>query len=184
MRQKLTVLFAIALLVLAVGCNEQSASSSPRVAVVDANKVMQECAPGKQAIGHLEEISNKVRKDIEPLQEAIKKDQSDQESMKKFQETLGKAQKLLTSEQDRLFGQLNKAFTERLEAYRKANNFSVVLLKSQVLAYDGAADITNAMVKEMDGVKLSLETPKTEEKAEPAAAAEESAEGSADKKAE
>ncbi len=184
MRQKVMVLFAIALLVLTVGCNEQTATApaSSGVALVDANKVLQECVPGKAAIAHLESIGNDVRKQIEPLQQAIKADQTDQDAMKKFQETLSNAQQLLNSEQDRLFGSLNSEFNQRLEDYRKAHNLKVVLLKSQVLAYDAAADITDAMIQEMAGVKISLEAPaQTEEKAPEAAP---TAEGAEEKKAE
>jgi Skp family chaperone for outer membrane proteins len=159
MRQKITALFAFAFLILAVGCNQQAATSSPEVAVVDANKVLQESAPGKAAMAHLESIGENIRKELEPLQKDIKKDKTNQEAMQKFQKTLSEAQQLLNSEQDRLFGQLNTKFNERLESYRKAKGFRVVLLKSQVLAYDAGVDITDAMVKELADVKIDLETP-------------------------
>lgn len=188
MRKLLIAALCVALMGLAA-CNQDK--GKPRVAVVDADKVLTDCQAGKKGMDALRALSEDISAKLKKMEAEMGEDKG-QDKMMAFQQALATARSEVNGEQMRLMGILQKAFEEAVENYRSSNGLDVVLLKEQTLSVAPEADATKAIVAAMDAknIDLSRPAPKAEEKpaeaapAAPAAPAEKPAEKAADKPAE
>lgn len=174
MRKMLIAALCLTVMGLAA-CNQDK--GKPRVAVVDADKVLSECDAGKKGMEALRAMSEEMSAKLKDLEAGMGEDPAKApEKMEAFQQALAQARNDINREQMRLMGLLQKGFEESVEGYRAKNGLDVVLLKEQVLAVAPDADATPAIIAAMDAKKIDLSKPA---EAAPAAPAEKPAEGKA-----
>ena len=185
MRKMLIAAMCLAIMGLAA-CNQDK--GKPRVAVVDADKVLSECDAGKKGMEALRAMSEEMSAKLKDLEADMGEDPAKAPGkMEAFQQALAQARNDINREQMRLMGLLQKGFEESVEGYRAKNGLDVILLKEQVLAVAPDADATPAIIAAMDAKKIDLARPEapaaptapTEAAPTEAAPAEKPAEGKA-----
>ncbi|EPR44786.1 outer membrane chaperone Skp (OmpH) [Desulfovibrio sp. X2] len=165
MKTLLTVALCLALLGLAA-CKD---SGKPRVAVVDAEKVLTECQAGKKGMDILRAKSNELTDKLKKMQSDMGDDKA-KDKLDVFQQALGQARMEINREQSRIMGILQSSFEKAVEDYRAKNGLDVILVKDQALAVSPEADATKAIVAAMDAMNIDV-TPKAEPETKPEAAA-------------
>ncbi|BBD07036.1 OmpH family outer membrane protein [Desulfovibrio ferrophilus] len=163
---KKNLLVAVMAVLLLASCQQKEAA---KVAVLDPGQVFQTCDVCLEGGNYLRGLSDKMRVELTEMQASMQTDTSE-DAPKKFQERYAALQAEMQEEQNRIAGMLNETFVKIMNEYRAKNNVGVIMNKENVLSFDEADDITEAMIAAMNGANIDLALP---EKAEAAPAAEE-----------
>jgi len=167
MRKLLIAALCVAVMGLAA-CNQDK--GKPRVAVVDADKVLSECQAGKKGMDALRAMSEEISAKLKTMEaEMGENGDKSQEKMQAFQQALGQARNEINREQMRLMGLLQKGFDEAVEEYRAKNGLDVILLREQALAVAPEADASKAIIAALDAKNIDLSKPVEAAPAAPAA---------------
>ncbi|UIJ38043.1 OmpH family outer membrane protein [Desulfobaculum bizertense] len=177
MRIKLMVV-AVLMLALAglTGC-QQEQKASPKLAVVDANEVYQNCDFCVEAGEYLKGLSMEFQQKVATLQaQTTGKEKPDAAAMKAMRDEAMKLQQKMTGEQQRLVTILDKELKSALDAYRAEKGLSVIMNRQQAVSFDESSDVTKDIIAAMNARKIDLGIPAPEKKesAAPEKAAEES----------
>ncbi len=177
MRKLLIAALCVAVMGLAA-CNQDK--GKPRVAVVDADKVLSECQAGKKGMDALRAMSEEISAKLKTMEaEMGENGDKSQEKMQAFQQALGQARNEINREQMRLMGLLQKGFDEAVEEYRAKNGLDVILLREQALAVAPEADASKAIIAALDAKNIDISKPAEAAPEAPAAPANKPAEGKA-----
>jgi Skp family chaperone for outer membrane proteins len=156
-------------LLLAVGGCAKQAGEAQRIGVVDIGRVFQESQAGKQGMAYLQSINEEFRKEFEKLQA-----ESGDNGAQKLQQAIAEYQARIGHEQERVVNMLNEEFRDVLEAFRKQNNYTVLLSQENVLSLSDGVNVTDQVISEFDKVQIDLaagapkQAPKAEEAPAPA----------------
>lgn len=154
---KRTLFSGICLIALALtaACGTNPDGAGPKVAVLDANSVMEQSKAGSEGLAYFENLTGDMRAQLEEMQQAMGQNAT-AEQQQKFQAEVGKARKQMQAEQERVMGVIRTKFTEAVELYRQEHGIDVVLLKNQVLANAPGADITQDVIAAMDAMDIQV----------------------------
>ena len=153
---------------LAGGCNSPFESSTPGVAVVDSARVFKESEPGKAGIKHLENLHESMQAELNALQQALQDKPNDATLQQKLQEKYMVYQQRISAEQQQVINTLNEAIQKALDACRVQQKLALVVGTDVVLSYGPAADITAAVIREMNKTKVEFKPIEPEAEAAPA----------------
>lgn len=180
MRKFSALALAAVLVVSLAGCKSEGG-----VAVVDAARLYQESASGKAGIEHLQKLEATMQERLMKAQEELEKAPKDDALRAKFQAEFMGYQQLVQAEQQKVVETIHNQMKDALEKARKKGGYGAVLASESVLASDPKVDITDAVLKNMDGAPLTFQPVelKAPEMKKPEAKADEKA-APADKAAE
>ncbi|MDR2695139.1 MAG: OmpH family outer membrane protein [Deltaproteobacteria bacterium] len=152
---------------LAGGCISPADSAAPSVAVVDSARVFKESEPGKAGIKHLESLHESMQAELNALQQALQAKPNDEALQQKLQEKYMVYQQRISAEQQQVINTLNEAIQKALDACRAQLKVAIIVGTDVVLSYGPAADITAAVIGEVN--KTRVEFKPIEPEAEAAA---------------
>jgi len=119
----IAALAVIAALALLVACQQPVAEPrTPRVALIDQNKVFMQSTAGAKGMQMLQDLSKKLQDELKEMQGEARPgdDQVFQDKLAGFQATMGE-------EQQRIVNLLTENFNQVLEEYRAKHNIVAVL---------------------------------------------------------
>jgi len=150
---------------LAGGCVNPFDSPAPSVAVVDSARVFKESEPGKAGIKHLENLHESMQAELVALQQELQETPNDETLQQKLQVKYMVYQQRISVEQQQVINILNEAIQKALDACRAQQNLALIVGTDVVLAYGPAADITNAVIQEVNKTTVAFKPiePETEE---------------------
>jgi outer membrane protein len=152
------------------GCNSPIGFfSAPAVAVVDSSRVFKESEPGKAGIKHLETLHESMQLELNALQQELQAKPNDEALQQKLQEKYMVYQQRISAEQQQVINTLNDAIQKALDACRAQKKLALIVGTDVVLSYGPAADITDAVISEVN--KTQVEFKPIEPEAEVAAPA-------------
>ena len=138
------------------GCVNPFDSSAPSVAVVDSARIFKESEPGKAGIKHLETLHESMQAQLIALQEALMETPNDVALQQKLQEKYLVYQQRISVEQQQVINILNDAIQQALDACRVQQNLAVIVGTDVVLSHGPAADITDAVIREVNKTAVAF----------------------------
>jgi outer membrane protein len=138
------------------GCINPADSSAPAVAVVDSARVFKESAPGKAGIKHLENLHESMQAELNALQQELQEKPNDEKLQQKLQEKYMVYQQRISAEQQQVINTLNEAIQKALDACRVQQKLALIVGTDVVLSYGPAADITGAVITEVNKAKVEF----------------------------
>jgi outer membrane protein len=138
------------------GCISPADSSAPAVAVVDSARVFKESEPGKAGIKHLETLHESMQAELNALQQELQAKPNDEALQQKLQEKYMVYQQRISAEQQQVINTLNAAIQKALDACRVQQKLALIVGTDVVLSYGPAADITNAVISEVNKTKVEF----------------------------
>ena len=168
--------FLLAALLLS-GCITPADSSAPAVAVVDSARVFKESEPGKTGIKHLESLHESMQAELNALQQALQDKPNDEKLQQKLQEKYMVYQQRISAEQQQVINTLNEAIQKALDACRVQLKLALIVGTDVVLSYGPAADITGAVITEVNKTTVEFKPiePEASAPAQPAPVAPQAA---------
>ncbi len=121
-----------------------------KIAVADVSKLMGESVPGKAGIKFLEGRRAQFQKDLDELQEKIKKNPSDDAVMNELQKALAVSQQQLQAEGQNVANLLFDTLQRVLDKFREAGGYAVILSQDMVASFSRTVDVTDLVMKELD----------------------------------
>lgn len=152
MKKYVVALAALCALFMISGCK----LGGEKVGVVNPNKVFMECEAGVEGMKMLDTIKEKYEPELNRLQSQMG---DDKDKAAQFQKLLAEYQNAIGPEQQRIVDIIRDAFVKAVEKQRKAKGFSVILTNEKVLTMDPKADISDAVIREMNAMKLDIKAP-------------------------
>lgn len=149
----LTLVLAFSL----VGC------TASKVAVVNPARLFQDSEPGKAGIEHLKQIETAMQAQLQVAQGMIEKSPNDEALRARFQKTFMGYQQVVNSEQQKVVERINELMQQALDAYRAQKSYAVIMNAEGLLSFDPQADVTDAIIVEMNRTKVAFEPVKLEE---------------------
>lgn len=134
-----------------VACNKDD---SPRVAMVNAEKVYQNSKLAQEGMKYVETLSEKFQARLEQMQQAVQAEPENQELASAFQAELMGLQGDFEARQVEAGNKLNKLFEEVIEEYRAQNKLEVILPSQVVLSSRAGADVTDAIIQLLDSKNI------------------------------
>ena len=138
------------------GCISSADSSTPTVAVVDSARVFKESEPGKAGIKHLETLHESMQAELNALQKELQDKPDDETLQQKLQEKYMVYQQRISAEQQQVINTLNEAIQKALDACRVQKKLALIVGTDMVLSYSSTADITKAVIGEVNKVKVEF----------------------------
>ena len=145
----------LAVLILG-GCLQSADSPTPAVAVVDSSRVFRESEPGKAGIGHLEKLHESMQAELGELQKQLQTTPDDAALQQKLQEKYLAYQERIGAEQQQVINVLNEHIQKALDTCRTQKKLTLVLGTDAVLSYAPVADITDAVIAELNKAKVEF----------------------------
>lgn len=169
MNKAATLLIALALCGLMTACNDTNASQ-PKIGVVDLNRIMRDSVPGKEGIKFIEAQQATLQKELNAIQEKLEKNPEDQAAMQELQKVYATSQQQMQAEGQNVVGTLFDAIQAALDRFREKNGYALLIRAEALDSFDQSLDVTNAIMAEVDNLKVDFKSvPAREEPAAPAA---------------
>ena len=153
------------------GCISPFDSSAPSVAVVDSTRVFKESEPGKAGIKHLENLHESMQAELKTLQQALQDKPKDETLQQTLQEKYMVYQQRISAEQQHVINTLNDAIQKALDVCRVQQKLALIVGTDMVLSYGPAADVTAAVIQEVNKTKVEFKPIEPEPEAEAASSA-------------
>ena len=148
---------ALPLVVLLLGgCTSPADSPAPAVAVVDSARVFKESLPGKAGIKHLESLHESMQAELNTLQQELQDKPNDETLQQKLQEKYMVYQQRISAEQQQVINTLNEAIQKALDACRAQQKLALIVGTDVVLSFGPTADITSAVITEVNKAKVEF----------------------------
>jgi len=141
---------------LSGGCFSPFDSSASGVAVVDSTRVFKESEPGKAGIKHLEVLHESMQGELNALQQALQDKPNDETLQHTLQEKYMVYQQRISAEQQQVINTLNEAIQKALDVCRVEQKLALIVGTDVALSYGPAADITTAVIHEVNKTKVEF----------------------------
>ena len=139
------------------GCQQQESKvSQPKIAIVDVARVMRDSDAGKEGVKFLESRQAEMQKQLDEIQARLEKNPEDQQAMQDLQRVYGSAQQRMQAEQQNVVNVLFDGVQRVLNSYREAQGYDLILGADAVTAYKPSADITAAIIAEVNKQKIEF----------------------------
>lgn len=162
MKKLLSLCLALALCGLLVACNESGSQGGFKVGVVDLNKLMRDSAPGKAGIKFIEAQQTKLQNELDAIQDNLEKNPTDEEAMQRLQKVYATSQQQIQAAGQNVVGALFDGIQEVLNSYREKNGYAMLIRAEALDSFDPALDVTNAVLAEVDKLKIDFKALQAE----------------------
>lgn len=144
-----------------------TACTGARVGVVNPSRLFQDSESGKAGIAHLKKIETDMQARLTTAQELLKKSPDDEVLRSRFQQVFAGYQQLITAEQQKVVESINNQMQAALESCRARKRMTAILNGESALTYAPDADVTDAVLTEMNSAPLSFAPVELEELSAP-----------------
>jgi len=147
-----TLILSLCMLVLSmVGC------TSAKVGVVQPERLFQDSASGQAGIEHLRQIEKGLQEQLAIAQKYIEKDPKN-ESLRAYLQTVFQGyQQAVAAEQQSVMESVNTQMETALTTLREEDGYAVLLNAEITLSTAQDADVTEAVLAEMNANPLTFE---------------------------
>ena len=128
--------------------------------MLNLSVVFQTSKASVAAAEYMTKMESELQSELEKASAGLTKDAEgnvSKDDMPKLQKVFGELQQRYNAEQQMVLTRLNTMATETVDEYRKQHNLEVIIRSDQAFSYDPAVDITEAIIKMMDGKQISFE---------------------------
>ncbi len=164
MRKFLVVALALALMLVA--CND---GQTPKMGVVDMNRLMRDSVPGKAGLKFIESQQKELQSALDAIQDRLEKNPNDENAVQELQKLYSASQQKIQAEGQAVVTKLFDSIQGALDSYRKNNGYLMLVRLEALDSFDPSLDVTNAVMAEVD--KLKIEFAPLPNSAEPAVGA-------------
>lgn len=147
------ILSALPLLFLAalfLGACESGGGNDAKIAVADVSRLMGDSVPGKAGIKFLEDRRAKFQTELDGLQDKLKNNPNDEALMGELQKALAASQQQLQAEGQNVAALLFDTLQRVLDKFREAEGYALILGQDTVASFAKSADVTDAVMRELD----------------------------------
>lgn len=156
---------ALALCLGIAGCDNHS---SPKIGVVDLNRLMAESVPGKAGLQYIESQQKELQARLDAIQERIEKNPNDEAAMQELQTVYTASQQKIQTEGQAVVTRLLEAIQKTVDTFRKDNGYSMLIRKEALDAVDPDLDVTETLMAEINKLELNFAPAQGTVKQEPA----------------
>ena len=150
-------------------CQQGEATESrPGLAIVDMARVMRDSEAGKAGVQFLEAMQASMQQELDTIQQKLEKDTDNEALQQELQQVLMTSQQRIQTEQQNVVTILYDTAQRIINTYREQQGFAVILAAEAAAAYSTSADVTNAIIAELNKQNISFK-PVTTPPAKPEA---------------
>lgn len=165
MRSKIAIFLLLTFSLLLCACEQ---SQGQKNGVVDLNRLMRDSAPGKAGLAFIEAQQKELQTKLDSLQDKLEKNPADEAAMQELQTVYAASQQRIQAEGQHVVTLLFDAIQNVLNNFREKNGYAMLIRAEALDAYDPGLDVTNAVMAEVDKLKIDFQ-PVTPKDATPAA---------------
>ena len=134
----------------------EGTESRPGLAIVDMARVMRDSEPGKAGVQFLEAMQASMQQELDTIQQKLEKDADNEALQLELQQVLMTSQQRIQTEQQNVVTILYDTAQRVINSYREQQGFSVILAAEAAAAYSTSADVTNAIIAELNKQDISF----------------------------
>lgn len=134
----------------------ETRETQPKLAVVDMARVMRDSEPGKAGVKFLESLQNGMQDKLNAIQARLEKDPKDEAAQKELQSVYMTSQQRMQAEQQNVVNLLYDAIQRVINTYREQQGYDVILSAEVAVAFNPGADVTAAVIAEVNKQKIDF----------------------------
>lgn len=171
MRIRLFMPLVFVLSFMLLACQQtETKDAQPKLAVVDMARIMRDSEPGKAGVKFLESLQSGMQEKLNAIQARLEKDPKDEAAQKELQGVYMASQQRMQAEQQNVVNLLYDTIQRVLNAYREQQGYDIILSAEVAAAFNPKADVTAAVIAEVNKQKIDFK-PRPEPAAPEAAPA-------------
>lgn len=148
------LVFVLSFMLLA--CQQtETKDAQPKLAVVDMARIMRDSEPGKAGVKFLEGLQPGCRTNLMPFRPPGK-DPKDEAAQKELQGVYMTAQQRMQAEQQNVVNLLYDTIQRVLNTYREQQGYDVIISAEVAAAFNPKADVTTAVIAEVNKQKIDF----------------------------
>lgn len=163
--RKVCLVLALALCLGSAGCDNHD---SPKIGVVDLNRLMAESAPGKAGLQFIESQQKELQARLDAIQDRIEKNPNDEAAMQELQAVYAASQQKIQTEGQAVVTRLLESIQKTVDAFRKDNGYSMLIRKEALDSVEPSLDVTEAIMAQVNKLDLNFAPAQETVKQEPA----------------
>lgn len=149
------LVFVLSFMLLA--CQQtETKDAQPKLAVVDMARVMRDSEPGKAGVKFLESLQSGMQDKLNAIQARLEKNPKDEAAQKELQGVYMTSQQRMQAEQQNVINLLYDAIQRVINTYREQQGYDVILSAEVAAAFDPKADVTSAVIAEVNKQKIDF----------------------------
>lgn len=156
--------------------------TSEKIGVVDMNRLMRESVPGKAGLKYIEAQQAELQAKLDAVQDRLEKNPGDEGAAQELQKLYAESQQRIQSEGQNVVTKLLDAIQKSLDVWRAQHGYAMLIRLEALDSFDAALDVTNAIMSDIDKLKLDFNPPSDEKIAKDGAPAGETPEATPEKK--
>lgn len=158
------LVMALALASMLVACNE---GQSPKIGVVDMNRLMRDSAPGKAGLKFIESQQADLQAALDKIQEKLEKNPGDEAAVQELQKVYASSQQKIQAEGQGVVTKLFDSIQAALDNFRKQNGYQLLIRMEALDSFDPGLDVTSAIMAEVDKLKIDFSPAETKDATNP-----------------
>ena len=143
MRNALVMFLVLAASLVLGGCGSN-------VAVINASRIYQESEAGKDGLAYLEQVEKDVRAKAEAAQRVAESMPDNDAMPMSLQQFFVTCQEAMNNAQQEAVNSVQDLINRSIAQYRERNRLVVIMQSDAVVSSDPAADVTDAVIAEMN----------------------------------
>ena len=157
MRIRLFMPLVFVLSFMLLACQQtETKDAQPKLAVVDMARIMRDSEPGKAGVKFLEGLQAGMQDKLNAIQARLEKDPKDEAAQKELQGVYMTAQQRMQAEQQNVVNLLYDTIQRVLNAYREQQGYDIILSAEVAAAFNPKADVTAAVIAEVNKQKIDF----------------------------
>ncbi len=157
MRIRLFMPLVFVLSFMLLACQQtETKDAQPKLAVVDMARIMRDSEPGKAGVKFLESLQTGMQDKLNAIQARLEKDPKDEAAQKELQGVYMASQQRMQAEQQNVVNQRYDTIQRVLNAYREQQGYDVILSAEVAVAFNPKADVTSAVIAEVNKQKIDF----------------------------
>lgn len=134
----------------------ETKDAQPKLAVVDMARVMRDSEPGKAGVKFLESLQSGMQDKLNAIQARLEKNPKDEAAQKELQGVYMTSQQRMQAEQQNVVNLLYDAIQRVINTYREQQGYEVILSAEVAASFAPGADVTSAVIAEVNKQKIDF----------------------------
>lgn len=156
MRIRFLMPLALLCLLLLPACQQAADNAGPKLAVVDMARIMRDSEPGKAGVKFLEGLQAEMQGKLNDIQARLEKDPKDEAAQKELQSVYMASQQRMQVEQQNVVNLLYDSIQRVLNTFRAEKGYEVIINAEAAAAFDAKADVTAAVIADVNKQKIDF----------------------------
>ena len=156
MRIRLFMPLVFVLSFMLLACQQTETKDAQPKLVVDMARIMRDSEPGKAGVKFLESLQSGMQEKLNAIQARLEKDPKDEAAQKELQGVYMASQQRMQAEQQNVVNLLYDTIQRVLNAYREQQGYDIILSAEVAAAFNPKADVTAAVIAEVNKQKIDF----------------------------